>query len=164
MAVAQLPSGHEMLIVVAEFPSSAPEQLFDYWTQPALLQQWWPQKAELQPEVDGIYHLSWPQMNWHLRGRYTFFKPGKMLAFTWKWDHDAPDAVEREVSITFEPLVHGGTSLMLTHGVYANTEEEQELRVEHHLAGWMHFLPRLVEMADLGWHSHTKNSSARGDP
>jgi uncharacterized protein YndB with AHSA1/START domain len=141
----QLPSGPEILLVEADFPSASPLTLFNYWTEPSLLQQWWPQEAELQPQMNGSYHLSWFRMNWHLRGHYTHFEPGKFLAFTWRWDHDPSEEATREVTITFSPAATGGTHILLSHGPYANTPEDQELRIEHHLAGWEHFLGRLQE-------------------
>ena len=151
MAVTQLPSGPNILLVEADFPAASPLTVFDYWTQPTLLQQWWPQEAELEPRAGGVYHLSWPQMNWRLRGVYTAFEPGKRLGFTWRWDHDEPDEPGREVLMVFEPLPPDapdrpvGTRLLLTHGPYSDTPADQELRIEHHLAGWQHFLLRLQE-------------------
>jgi uncharacterized protein YndB with AHSA1/START domain len=117
--------------------------VFDYWTQPVLLREWWPQEAEIEPQYGGHYHLSWPAMDWHLRGRYTHFEPGKRLAFTWRWDHDEEGSQETVVDVTFEHTLDRGTRLLLTHGPYAETLEDQNLRLEHHLAGWLHFLPRL---------------------
>ena len=146
MVVMQLPSGNEILVVKVELPSSTPETVFDYWTRPSLIEQWWPPHAEVQPEVGGTYHFSWPTRNWHLRGVYTSFEPGKKLAFTWRWDHDPDDVMEREVAIVLEPLVNGGTSLVLTHGSYANTKADQELRVDQHLIGWSHFMPILQDL------------------
>jgi len=145
MSIAQLPSEPETLLIEAKFPAT-PARLFDYWTQPALLQQWWPQHAELQPEIGGAYHFSWPAMEWHLRGRYTTFAGGEQLAFTWKWDHDPPAEPARIVTLDFMPLPEGDTRLRLTHGSYAATPEDQAIRLEHHLAGWLHFLPRLRQV------------------
>jgi|SRR5690348_4521929 len=86
MPVIQLPSGPEILLVEAAFPTTDPRTLFSYWTEPMLLERWWPQHAEVEPRVGGAYHLSWPQQNWQLRGRYTACEPGERLDFTWKWD------------------------------------------------------------------------------
>ncbi len=100
---------------------------------------------------------SLPKMDWRLRGHYTVFKPGRSLAFTWKWDHDPADAPPKLVTVDFAPAVapedvlaggaRPGARLTLSHGPYLDTPEEQELRVEHHLAGWRHFLPILQRVA-----------------
>ncbi len=115
MALTQLPSEPNILQVEADFPFATPSTLFDYWTMPALLQQWWPPEAEIVPQAGGTYHLSWPRMNWHLHGHYTSFDPGQQLSFTWKWDPGTQDIGEREVKIIFEPAATGGTRLLLTH-------------------------------------------------
>ncbi len=143
MPVIQRASGPEILVIEAVFPVADPRTLFSYWTEPMRLEQWWPRHAEVEQHVGGAYHLSWPQQDWHLRGRYTAFEPGVRLDFTWKWDHDAPTDSAREVAIVFTRDDSAGARLLLTHGPYLDTTEEQTLRLEHHLAGWMHFLPRL---------------------
>jgi len=148
MALTQLSTGPEILVLEADFPSTASDTLFRYWTEPVLLQQWWPQHAELEPREGGVYHVSWPSMDWHLRGRYTSFEPGRRLAFTWRWDHDALELGERTVEAVFESLIIGGTRLLLTHGRYLDTPADQEIRLAHHLAGWQYFLPRLQDVCE----------------
>src|SRR5215469_10018312 len=143
MAVTQLSSDPETLIVEATFPNTAPSITFRHWTQPELLRQWWPEQAEIQPYTGGRYHLSWPRMEWHLRGRYLAFESPSNLAFTWRWDHDSAEEATREVRIAFEPMADQGTHLVLIHGPYQDTPEDQQVRLEHHLAGWRHFLTRL---------------------
>jgi len=146
MAVIQLLSGPETLLMEAEFPHTTPLITFNHWTQPALLQQWWPQQADVLSGTGGWYHLSWPDMGWHLRGHYLVFEPPRRLTFTWRWDHDPAEELTREVHLTIEPLAGQGTLLRLTHGPYQDTPADQEIRLEHHLAGWKHFLPRLEQV------------------
>lgn len=143
MSINQLSSGPELLLLEASFPTDA-QMLFSYWTQPALLQSWWPAQAEIQAYPGGSYHLSWPQMNWHLRGRYTTFEPAQKLVFSWHWDHD-PSETEKVVTLVFEQTDTSETRLTLTHAPYTLSEEDQDLRLNHHLSGWLHFLPRLEE-------------------
>lgn len=149
MVVTQLPSGPESLLVEATFSSIPPPLLFRYWIEPEKLLQWWswPEEIEIEPYLGSTYHLGAPPKNWHLRGHYTIFDFPKQLAFTWRWDHDLPEDATREVTLAFEPQVGGGTRLELRHGPYVNTLEDQELRIEHHLAGWNYFLPRLQNVS-----------------
>jgi uncharacterized protein YndB with AHSA1/START domain len=91
MALNQLPSGPEILLIEYDFPSAPPDKVFAYWTEPTLLQRWWSPSAEIELHEGGVYHLSWPEMNWHLRGRLNFLEPGKRLAFTWRWEHDTKE-------------------------------------------------------------------------
>jgi len=143
LTLQQLPSEHDRLVMQAAFPHFSPETLFDYWTTPDFLCQWWPQQAEIDPHEGGAYHLSWPKMEWNLRGQYTAFERGKALAFSWKWDHTSAPA--RQVEITIAPLPTGGPQLTLTHGFYTDSSEDQEER-QSHVEGWMHFLSRLQQM------------------
>lgn len=144
-AVWQLPSENDWLVVESEFLTIAPAALYDYWIQPDLLCRWWPPAAELDPRVDGAYHLSWPTMHWHLRGYYTAVESGRRLAFTWKWDHDPELAPIRQVIIAFEARPTGGTRLTITHGPYSDSGEDQKERAGH-LEGWTHFLGGLQNL------------------
>src|SRR5207247_2725404 len=84
-------TARDRITIVADFPQLSPALLFDYWTSIDLLKKWWPPAAELQPELGGTYHFSWPKQDWHLRGKFTMLDRGKRLAFTWKWDHESID-------------------------------------------------------------------------
>ncbi|HLY32081.1 MAG TPA: SRPBCC domain-containing protein [Ktedonobacterales bacterium] len=143
---AQLPSGAEILRVEQVIPGCSPVRAFAYWTTPDLICSWWPREAEIEPHAGGAYHLIWPDMGWRLRGRYTAFEPGRQLAFTWAWDHDPPETTPKLVTVSLAPTAEG-THLTLEHGFYDESPEEQELRIEHHLAGWRHFLPALRRVA-----------------
>ncbi|GCE21269.1 SRPBCC family protein [Dictyobacter kobayashii] len=156
MIAIQLPSGPDTLLVAADFPQVAAPIIFNHWIEPTLLRRWWPQEAEVQPEPGGNYHLSWPQMGWHLRGHYTAFEPGQLLAFSWQWDH-TPEDGEKIVQVRFEPMETDGTRLLLSHGPYTDTPQDQKLRIEDHLAGWIYFLPRLQKLLDVKRYRVVKN-------
>jgi len=145
IAIRQLPSGDDRLVLASAFPDRTPAILFACWTQPELLQQWWPTVAEIEPRVDGAYHLSWPERDWHLRGRYTVFVPERQLAFTWRWDHDQADVATTHVDVAFYPSLGGGAVLTLIHGSYPDTPAGRDLRAGH-LEGWTHFLTRLQRL------------------
>jgi uncharacterized protein YndB with AHSA1/START domain len=145
--VAQLPSGPDRLVLTIVLPHLDPAAAFACWTEPERICRWWSQAAAITPAPGGAYHLSWPAMNWHLRGHYTIFDPGRALTFTWRWDHDPPDHPERTVTLVFAPHPAGGTRLTLIHGPYTTMPADQEERIEHHLTGWQHFLPRLAALS-----------------
>ena len=141
--IEQTETGHDRITIVAEFPRTDSSSLFDFWTNTELLKKWWPPVAELEPRLGGTYHFSWPNQNWHLRGRYTVFNRGKKLGFTWKWDHES--VKETRVTLTFASLPKIGTSLLLEHEGYAKTKEDRTIRDEH-IEGWMFFLGKLQEI------------------
>lgn len=143
--IQHLSTGPEVLVIQADIPLSTPEDLFDVWTEPEYLTNWWPHQAEIDSGIGGRYHLSWPGMNWHLRGNYTQWERGHRLAFSWSWDHDPVDVTPKDVDIQFVAL-SGGSRLILTHGHYPDTPVAQEER-RGHLEGWMTFLGRLQALA-----------------
>ena len=138
--IRQINTTNEMLILQADFPSHTPEQLFDYWVKPDLLAKWWPPESEIDATVGGSYHLIWPPMDWHLRGIYHAVERGKVLAFSWHWDHE-PDKQETQIMLVFH-AEGGGSTLTVSHGRYADDERGQEER-KSHLDGWLHFLGEL---------------------
>lgn len=138
--IVQVSSADDKLVLQADFPGVTPGELFAYWTEPVRLVRWWPNEAEVQPDRGGEYHLSWPGMEWHLRGRYMAFEPGRKLAFTWHWDHE-PNRPTRSVVVTFREIT-GGTLLTLGHGTYGHSPEDREERAGHR-EGWLYFLDRL---------------------
>lgn len=139
----QISTALDCLVMSANFPQLAPDVLFDYWTKPDLICQWWPQQAEIEPREGGAYHFSWPKMGWSLRGQYVNFDIGRSLNFTWRWDHQTTPL--RHVEITFDSLPNGGTQITLTHGFYTDSAEDQEERAGH-IEGWIHFLGRLQQL------------------
>lgn len=139
MSVTQVSSDFDTAVVTASFPTCPPDSLFAYWITPQLLTQWWPPEAEIEPCLHGSYHYCWPQMQWHLRGHFTDFEPGRKLAFTWRWDH-YPHTTH--VVVDFVPLAENGTQLTVTHGTYGESSEDQEAR-QGHIEGWLHFVGKL---------------------
>ncbi len=132
----QLASDPDRLMILATYPDLTVGQLFDHFTIPTLLKNWWPQAVEIEPRQGGLYHFSWPDMNWHLRGTLSAFEPERRLTYSWQWDHE-PFTPERCVDILFSPK-DGGSRLVLTHGFY---EPEAGRERMEHLDGWLYFLP-----------------------
>jgi uncharacterized protein YndB with AHSA1/START domain len=85
-------------------------------------------------------------MNWQLRGEYLQFDPGKTLDFTWHWEHE-PNRPVRTVNIHFQPKASEGCEIILTHGTYMASAEDQEER-QGHIEGWTHFLGQLQKITN----------------
>ena len=150
MVVTHMASDVTTLMIQADFPTIPIATVFAYWTQPRLLERWWPQVAEVEAWEGGSYHLSWPSIQQDLRGQYVTFVSNERLVFTWQWDDDSEEQGERLVSLHFDINLDEGTILTLSHGPYGVTPSEQAIRTDHHLAGWLHFLPRLQEACTKG--------------
>lgn len=147
MKLEQLPSNPEELRLAGTFYDFAPDPLFAYWTQPALLTEWWPREAEVTPGVGGGYVFSWPHINKTLRGTYSVYDPGRALTFTWQWDDEPPREPPITVALSFAPLATSpGTLLTLAQGPHPDTDAGRELLASH-LEGWEYFLDKLSRQA-----------------
>ena len=103
------------------------------------LASWWADEAEVDASVGGSIEARWPSMGWIMRGTYRAVDPGRMVEFTWSWDHE-PEIPVRVVQIELSP-VDSSTHLVLRHGEYGPGDAAERAA---HLAGWEHFLPRLA--------------------
>jgi uncharacterized protein YndB with AHSA1/START domain len=147
--VREVDQGADRLVLQVELTKLSPEQVFDHFARPELLTRWWPTEAENDPRPGGWYHFAWPAQDWHLRGRYTAFEPGRSLGFTWQWDHE-PERPMRHVAVDFAGHAHGGGCVVtVTHALYGDDPTEQEDR-ESHREGWLHFLARLDSLTNVG--------------
>jgi len=143
-SITQLSTDHTELIMTARFPRFTPLELFDCFTRPELLVQWWPQQAETDQRQGGSFKLSWPAMDWQMNGEYIHYEPGHRLEFTWRWTH-LPELPERLVEIDFSPE-NNGSRIVLRHSRYTQDPRDQEDR-QSHLDGWMNFLSRLQQLS-----------------
>ncbi len=142
-AINQITTDNSQLSLEAAFPHLSPEKLFFYFTKPELLILWWPPQAEVEPRLEGAYHLSWPDRDWHLRGVFTEFEPARRLGFTWRWDH-APELPTRQVDLVME-AAGTGSRLTITHGFYDESQRDLDDR-QSHLDGWIYFFGRLLAL------------------
>ncbi|HEY3560870.1 MAG TPA: SRPBCC domain-containing protein [Kribbella sp.] len=117
-------------------------KVYDAWTRPELLAQWYcpnPQldlKVQADVRAGGSYVV---EMGPHVvRGTYLEVDPPARLVFSWQWDgtEDAPTRVEVELSEVPE-----GTRLQLSHTGFATADD-----ATNHRLGWE---PELGRLADL---------------
>jgi uncharacterized protein YndB with AHSA1/START domain len=148
MTIKDVSASAAELTLTGEFLDFTALGLFAYWTRPDLLRQWWPPQAEVEPRAGGAYHYWWPERNDDLRGNFTAFEPWRKLAFTWRWDHESPEAPTRTVTVIFAPDTRDDEKVTLTlcHEPYGETPEEQDAR-KGHLEGWTYFLGKLQSLS-----------------
>ncbi|MCC6614866.1 MAG: SRPBCC domain-containing protein [Anaerolineae bacterium] len=139
-APAQLPSAHDRIVIAAQYPNITPELLFDYFVRPNLICRWWAPSAEAYARLGGTFHFAWPELDLHLRGRYTFVERGKRLAFTWKWDHET--RAPRSVVINFEPCADGAL-VRVVHKPYTPQEGQER---KQHAEAWLYYLAALQKL------------------
>jgi len=141
----EIPCPKDRAIVSGDFGGFTPEELFDYWTKPELIVQWWPKVAAVDPRVGGEYRFSWKETA--LYGTYTAFEPGVHLGFTWAWTHHPVEAGKPlQVDLYFMP-VDNGIRLAVHHGPFELSQADQEAR-QGIIEGWIHFGMLLAGLKD----------------
>jgi uncharacterized protein YndB with AHSA1/START domain len=118
------------------------ERVYDAWSRPELLTQWYCPNPTLTLEVEtdvrvgGGYVVT---MGPHVvRGNYLEVEPPTLLAFTWKWDDGGDDISQVRVELS---EVDGGTHLLLSHTALPTPED-----ATGHLQGWELQLTRLTDL------------------
>jgi uncharacterized protein YndB with AHSA1/START domain len=138
----EIPSSPEIAIVSGDFRGFSASALYEHFVRPELLTAWWPQRAEIDVRVGGALTLTWPDMDWTLRGVFTAVEPGQHVGFTWNWDHE-PNRRERQVDVWFIDMQELGARMAVHHGPFGVDEAEQVDR-RGIVEGWIHFGMRLA--------------------
>lgn len=124
--------------------SARPETVWQYWTDPERMCDWWGAAAELDPRPGGACRVEMgggPVMV----GEYLELVPHERIVFTFGWEPAegapavAPGTTRVEVTLAADD---GDTVMTLRHtglpGAFA----------DEHRGGWAHFLPLLALAAD----------------
>ena len=131
-------SGETLRLVVRRVIAATPERLFDAWTSPTELKQWWGPVgvdcvgAHVDARVGGQYRIDNRRPDGSIvviRGSFLSVKAPSELVYTWQvGDADHGDA--EHVSVRFEPVING-TEVVITHERIPNTAARDE-----HEVGW----------------------------
>lgn len=123
--------------------------LFDCFTDPALIMQWWGPPGTLCPaatselRTGGTYRfvIEDPESGdrYISCGRYLVIEPPNRLVFTWYWEAD-PEAVTR-VSVDFRAVDDLHTELTLKHARFPELASAKS-----HETGWTSSLTRLARL------------------
>ena len=127
-------------LVVERQLAAPPDRVFDAWTNPKLLVQWWGPEGMTTPDhdLDVREGGAWTTTMMNAEGgRYTcsgvytrLERPG-LLAFTWAWKDDSGErGPETEVTVTLE-AADGGTRMKLVQKVFETVEAR-----DSHRKGW----------------------------
>jgi len=117
-----------------------PEAVFDAWTKPERLVEWWGPEGFTCPEhaldvrVGGAWRtvMRSPDGGNHIcSGIYREIERPRRLAFTWAWDQeDGSRGHETVVTVEFSAR-DGGTLVCLTQATFADTQHR-----DNHEKGW----------------------------
>ena len=140
---------------LARHYAAPPERVFDAWTHPDVLREWWAAdrdwegaEAEVDLRPGGRYRLGMRDTTTGavhvVTGEYTEIDPPARLAYTWTWEGE-PEVMrgsERSL-VVVEFLPDGdGTLVLVTHSGFA----DERIR-DMHVAGWTACLDNLERRA-----------------
>ena len=127
------------------------QRVYDAWTRPELLTQWYCPNPTLDLKVDadvrvgGDYVVT---MGPHVvRGNYLEVEPPHLIVFSWKWDDSDSPLSQIRVELS---EVDGGTRMLFSHTGLSSAED-----AANHLQGWEAQLGRLVTLLTSPQHDHT---------
>jgi len=145
-----IPSGGLVLVMQKVFKVGR-ERLFDAWTQPELMRQWFHAReswttpvAEADLKVGGAWKVHMQSDDGHVHpalGKYLEIDRPNKLVFTWHPYGDT--SVETVVTLRFKGLPDGTTELTLTHEGLRNEKEKAD-----HTGGWTGCLQSLGTFTD----------------
>jgi uncharacterized protein YndB with AHSA1/START domain len=134
-------------LVVKKVIKASQKEVFDAWTQPELMKQWYAPgemkvpNASADLNIGGAYsvemkgEMGGEQVNPVVSGTYRKIIPNKLISFTWSWQDDPTP--ETLVTVQFD-AVSGGTEVTLTHDRFGSIEARDK-----HQHGWLGCLENL---------------------
>jgi uncharacterized protein YndB with AHSA1/START domain len=120
-----------------------PETVWDFWTDPARMSEWWGAAASLDPRPGGVCVVELGGGG-VMRGEYVELVPHQRIVFLLGWDptDGAPDVAPRSTRVEVTLTADGEhTILCLRHSGLPPAS------VDEHRGGWGHFLRQLVAAA-----------------
>lgn len=141
------------------------ELVFQAWTQPEQLKQWWKPmnnqllevKNELQPGGAIEYRFSRAAAeDLVIRGNYKEVEENSKLVYTWKWDLTEAALEPSEYILTLNFIKQDNGSRL---EIQQDSTEEQEA-IQPHKEGWTQALDALAEFLNSSGHGEGDSTSA----
>lgn len=139
----------ERVLTITRHLKGSPEKIFDAWTVPEKLVQWWGPEGYTTPEHDMDVRVGgkWTTTMVGPEGSHTCFgvfrkldRP-RGLAFTWAWRQpDGTQGHETLVEVDLEPE-GGGTLMTFRQSTFADVEQR-----DAHNKGWQSSFSKLEKL------------------
>jgi uncharacterized protein YndB with AHSA1/START domain len=134
---------------------ASPGEVFASLIEPAQLNRWIADRADVEPEVGGRYDFGWD----HGPVKILELEPDKVLAYSWRhsWeDQEGPDSTVVRWELAGS---QGHTHLTIVHSGFGGSGR----KAEGYQLGWMEFLASLKRMheAGAGWRPVEQVPAAR---
>jgi uncharacterized protein YndB with AHSA1/START domain len=132
--------------------AATPEVVYEVISAPEHVAQWWPDEAEFAPAPGATGFVAFGDRSAPgskvVPLTVTEADPPRRFSFRWVYDDGQPATPANSLSVTFELVPSGcGTLLRFTESGFREKGWEAAVLEEQyrdHVAGWDHFLPRLV--------------------
>jgi uncharacterized protein YndB with AHSA1/START domain len=131
----------ETLVLKRVFPDVDPQAVFDAWTKPELVADWYGPEGftneidEMDVCVGGRYRLTMHAPDgsrYPLSGEFRTVDPPHRLAFSWKWESQPATVGNEETLVTVDIRpVKTGVEVTLTHSGFADGGQR-----DNHRSGW----------------------------
>lgn len=132
-------SGDEVIREI--FIEAAPERVYEFFTVPEKLAQWWGSSSRIDPRPGGIYQVEFLDGRAVAAGEFVELVPNHRIVHTWGWEGEVvplpPGSSVVEITLSKSGE---GTLVTVRHGGLRGTGE-------FHLFGWTYYLPRLAAVA-----------------
>jgi uncharacterized protein YndB with AHSA1/START domain len=123
------------------------EKVFDAWTKPEVLKQWWcpegwtPTEIEVDLRVGGAFRIGMQRLSGgttvYVRGRFSEIHAPETLSFSWQWENAFDGMPQTYVTLRFKD-VGIETELLLMH------QNLPEIPVcLQHRSGWLEAFNRM---------------------
>jgi uncharacterized protein YndB with AHSA1/START domain len=131
---------------------ASPDVVYQVVSTPEHMRKWWPDHAELEPVPGGTGVITFgdpstPDAKVETL-TVTEADPPRRFSFRWVYDEGEPATSTKSLLVTFDLVPSGaGTLLRFTETGFREKGWEAAVLEEayrEHVAGWDHFLPRLV--------------------
>jgi uncharacterized protein YndB with AHSA1/START domain len=128
---------------------ATPEVVYEVVSRPEHLREWWPDEADLDPAPGAVGSIGFGDIVQAIA--VVEADPPRRFAFRWVADEGDDPFSPRSLLVTFDLEPAGsGTRLRFSETGFRERGWEAavlEQQYAEHVAGWDHFLPRLVAYA-----------------
>ncbi len=131
--------------VRVEVEAAAPAgAVFRALVEPAELDRWIADRAEVERRVGGRYDLGWDEPGGPIR--IVDLEPDRRLAYSWRYEDDSGRTLEDETVVEWTLEGSGGrTRIVLVHSGFA-----PDAHTDDYAAGWLAFLASLKFLVEGG--------------
>ncbi len=152
MSIAAAAKARDRALTVTRVLNAPREMVFQAWTDPKQLMQWWGPAHHPATQIDMDVRTGGKWRNclrsvvdgselWH-HGTFREVVPSSLLVFTFQWEEEGERGIENLVTITLEDL--GGKTKLTLHQVPFQSDAERD----GHGEGWGSTFDRLARVVE----------------